>query len=93
MEFNGISIIIAIRNGGKSVNNIISNLRNQDYTGPMEFVLVDDNSSDNTAKIIEKIVGQDHHFKHVNSIEGKVNLSMKKRALNLKTGLWVAIKA
>ena len=76
------SVIIAIRNGETSLVNLISDLQSQNYAGKYEVILVDDNSSDNTAKIIEKIVGQDHHFKHVNSIEGKVNLSLKKRALD-----------
>ena len=36
----GISVIIAIRNGEKSLPNLISDLTNQNYLGKLEFILV-----------------------------------------------------
>ena len=35
-----ISVIIAIRNGEKSLPNLIENLSTQDYLGEVEFILV-----------------------------------------------------
>ena len=52
-KISGISVIVAIRNGGDSTNNIIKYLKNQSYEDSVEFILVDDESTDNTRKFIE----------------------------------------
>ena len=49
-----VSVIVAIRNGSSSLENLIKDLLNQDYSGELDFVLVDDESSDNTKEIIQK---------------------------------------
>ena len=79
---SGISIIVAIRDGGASVNNLISDLRKQDYLGPIEFILVDDNSSDNTKTDILHITKIDSRFSYVSSSEIVSTLTLKKRALS-----------
>tara|TARA_Y100001970_G_scaffold179901_2_gene219048 strand:+ start:2059 stop:3171 length:1113 start_codon:yes stop_codon:yes gene_type:complete len=79
----GISIIIAIRDGEKSLNNLIHNLLSQDYQGSMEFILVDDESTDNTKKIIFDIANNDSRFQYLSSIDGDKNLKFKKKALDL----------
>ena len=37
----GVSIIVAIRNGESSLPNLINFLKKQDYSAPIEFILVD----------------------------------------------------
>ena len=77
-----ISVIIAIRNGEKSLPKLINNLKSQDYKGPIEFILVDDDSEDDTKKIINNIVKDDLRFKYQSSQNGNDNLNHKKRALD-----------
>ena len=79
----GISVIIAIRNGENSLKNLIQNLSSQDYKAPIEFILVDDESTDNTKQIILDIVKKDLRFKYLSSNDGDKNLRYKKRALDV----------
>ena len=77
-----VSIIIAVKNGEKSLPRLIIDLQNQTYKDKYECVIVDDQSSDNTRKIIQKIVKNDDRFYYVSSLEGNPKLSYKKRALD-----------
>ena len=79
----GISVIIAIRNGEKSLNHLIQNLLLQNYKGPIEFILIDDESTDNTKKYILDIVNKDCRFKYLSSLDGNNKLKFKKKALDL----------
>jgi glycosyltransferase involved in cell wall biosynthesis len=79
----GISIIVAIRNGEASLINLIENLSSQKYQGLLEFLLVDDESTDKTKQIILDIQKKDSRFKYLSSINGNNNLKYKKRALDL----------
>ena len=80
---DGISIIIAIRNGESSLPNLINYLKNQDYKGKIEFLLIDDESDDRTGKIILDTVALDNRFKYYSSIEGNKLLNYKKKALDV----------
>jgi len=77
-----ISIIIAVRNGEKSLHNLISDLSAQDYLGDMEFILVDDVSEDTTKTIICAQSSIDNRFIYESSENGYQNLRYKKRALD-----------
>ena len=78
-----VSIIVAIRNGEKSLLRLIQSLADQDYKGKLEFILVDDQSTDNTKDIIQKIQARDSRFKYVSSNEVDYKLlKFKKRALH-----------
>ena len=46
-----VSVIIAIRNGEDALSHLLTNLSSQDYSGEMEFILVDDESENSTKKI------------------------------------------
>ena len=79
----GISIIIAIRNGQDSLPQLINDLANQNYIGPLEFILVDDESTDKTKEIIDSIITIDNRFKYCSSKQGHNTLSKKKKALDV----------
>jgi glycosyltransferase involved in cell wall biosynthesis len=86
MDFScndGISIIIAIRNGELSLSNLIHYLKDQDYKGEIEFLLIDDESDDRTAKIILDTAAADNRFKYYSSTEGNKLLNYKKKALDV----------
>ena len=55
-EFNqeNASVIVCVRNGQDSIKNILDDLKNQKYSGKIEFIIVDDDSNDKTKEIILK---------------------------------------
>ncbi len=77
-----ISVIIAIRNGEKSLSNLLEDLSAQDYSGEVEFILVDDESTDSTHKLIQEKSDVDKRFILENSSNGNSILYYKKRALD-----------
>ena len=77
-----ISVIVCVKNEENILNNILNDLKNQNYTGNIEFIIVDDDSSDNTMSIIYDYVNKDERFKYTHSREGDSSLSYKKRALD-----------
>ena len=79
----GLSIIVAIRNGERSLPNLIHQLSDQDYSGPLEFILVDDESNDKSHDIMISHVQTDQRFRCFSSLEGSDNLSNKKKALDV----------
>ena len=81
-ELHSVSIIIAIRNGEKTLPSLIQDLSLQDYSGEFEIILVDDDSNDGTKDIIQNVIQKDDHFKYQSSQEGDSSLNFKKRALD-----------
>ena len=77
-----VSVIVAIRNGERSLGDLIKNLIDQDYRGEVEFLLVDDNSNDKTKEIIKHAENKYSQIKYVSSSEGDPELFFKKRALD-----------
>ena len=61
---------------------MIDSLSAQDYSGPMEFILVDDKSEDQTEDIIRSKTKADSRFVYVSSEIGDNNLKYKKRAID-----------
>lgn len=78
-----ISIIVCVRNGGQSIYNILSDLQNQIYKGSLEFLIIDDDSSDNTKSIIKSFIHLDNRFKYFSTVKSAKKLNHKKRALDL----------
>ena len=77
-----ISIIVAVKNGEQSLPILLNNLENQNYKGMIEYLIVDDESTDNTKKIINQFQNKNNKFKYVSSKEGSKQLFLKKRALD-----------
>ena len=82
LDIPGVSVIVAIRDGGLSTNNIIKFLQNQTYRGNLEFILVDDESTDNTKNIIQTIAKEDSRFQYTTSKKGDSHLKRKQKALD-----------
>ena len=77
-----VSVIVCVKNGESSLPNILKDLSNQIYNSKIEFIIVDDNSFDNTKVIINEFVSKDNRFKYVHSFDGSEDLKFKKRALD-----------
>ena len=83
-NFNpNVSIIVCVRNGSISLSRILNQLKNQKYNGELEFIIVDDQSTDDTKEIILKFIGNDNRFKYFSSTNDTSNLNHKKKALNI----------
>ena len=80
---HAVSIIIAVYNGEKNLERLLTLLKNQTYNGIMEFIIVDDQSIDNTKSIIDSFIKLDQRFKYFSSSDGNPDLTHKKRALDL----------
>jgi cellulose synthase/poly-beta-1,6-N-acetylglucosamine synthase-like glycosyltransferase len=80
-----VSVIIAIYNGEKTLPRLINSLKNQNYTGIIEFILCDDGSTDNSSEIIKAVALTDPRFKYTHSKFGDSQLNLKKR--NLDAGI------
>ena len=79
---SSISIIVAAYNGEKSLLILLPQLANQIYDHIIEFVIVDDESTDKTKEIIKKFAAQDPRFIYVSSVDGNEIFSYKKKALD-----------
>jgi len=80
----GVSVILCVKNGESSINNILQDFKGQDYNGDVEFLIIDDNSTDQTKDFIYNFVNSDSRFKYFHSNEiVDSKLSYKKRALNV----------
>ena len=77
-----ISVIVAIRDGGQSLPRLINSFLSQSYSGDVEFILVDDDSTDDTKAIIKEAEIKDPRFKYISSKDGSAQLKYKKRALD-----------
>ena len=82
IETPPVSVIIAVRNGEKNINRLLNSLKNQTYNGEMEFIIVDDESTDKTVNIIQTFTQMDPRFKYFSSKGGDQKLTYKKRALD-----------
>ena len=64
-----VSLCVIAYNEEKVIENIINDIKNQDYShDKMEIILVDGNSSDNTRNIMEQFKASDNSFKNIQVI-------------------------
>lgn len=77
-----VSIIIAVKNGEANLLRMLKSLSQQSYDGNMEFIIIDDNSIDETKNIINNYISIDKRVRYVNSIDGASYLNHKKKALD-----------
>jgi len=77
-----VSVIVCVKNEENIINNILDDLKSQIYDKDIEFIIVDDNSNDKTADIINSYIDIDKRFKYICSKDGDNSLSHKKKALD-----------
>ena len=78
-----VSVIVCVRNGEDSLNKILFDLKNQIYNNKHEFIIVDDESTDQTKAIINRFVDSDSRFVYLSSADGNNKLKNKNRALDV----------
>ena len=60
---HNISIVVCVRNGALSLSNILLDLQKQSYPGNLEFIIVDDESTDQSKNIIHQFLENDQKLK------------------------------
>ena len=72
-----VSVIVAVKNGEKSIPTLLKDLLKQKYQGQIEYIIVDDESTDKSATIIKKSCKNNPNFKYVSSLNGNPKLKFK----------------
>lgn len=77
-----VSVVVPAHNEAAGIRPTLVSLAAQRYEGELEFVIVDDRSSDGTGSIIEEFVGADARFKLVTVTEASRRLAPKVNAVD-----------
>lgn len=88
-----LSILLVTYNHEKFLHKALDSLFNQIFEGPIEFVIADDSSSDNTAMIISTYENRDSRFlfKYLNNTNNVGITKNYQRGFAACTGEYVAI--
>ena len=78
-----VSVIIPAHNEEDKLEATLASLSEQRYDGELEFVIVNDRSTDATQAIIERFVAQDERFRLVNVTEPSRRFAPKVNAVNI----------
>ncbi|NND72652.1 MAG: glycosyltransferase [Rhodothermales bacterium] len=83
-DYPSVSIVVAVRNEALQIRECLECLLQQDYeSGLYEILVVDDDSQDSTADIVNKMSGQDGRIKVLHARNHKGNLFAKTRPLDV----------
>lgn len=77
-----VSVILPAHNEEEKLGATLTSLAQQRYAGRLEFVIVDDRSTDGTRRIIESFVQADPRFRLVSVSEPSRKLAPKVNAVN-----------
>ncbi len=81
-ELPSVSVILPAHNEQARLPDTLASLARQTYAGPLEFVIVDDRSTDATALIIDSFAARDPRFRRVGVGKPSRRLSPKVNAVN-----------
>ena len=84
-----ISVIMGVYNGQQTVAKSIQSILDSDYTN-FEFIIVDDGSQDNSAKIIEDFANKDDRIVFVQNKKNRGLTYSLNRALQVAKGEFIA---
>ncbi len=78
------SVLVAARNESQAIPDLLADLAAQDYPRTeIEFIIIDDGSSDGTDEIVDELVRKDARFKLISLDDASVQgMGPKKRALS-----------
>ncbi|HEX7002836.1 MAG TPA: glycosyltransferase [Trueperaceae bacterium] len=77
-----VSVVIPAHNEEETLGATLASLSRQSYPGDVEFVVVDDRSTDSTAAVIERAASADSRFRMVRVTEPSHRLAPKVNAVN-----------
>src|SRR5690554_3479226 len=77
-----VTVILPAHNEQERLPGTLASLARQEYAGPVEFVIVDDRSTDATPLIIDSFAAEDRRFRRVTVTKPSRRLSPKVNAVN-----------
>ena len=90
-----LSVIIAVRNARRQLPSCLQALADQDYDGPIEVLIADDHSTDDTAAWVQAFIQKRPNWKLIQPSESGPWKSSKKAALeaaiDLAQGEWLLL--
>ena len=89
MQGPRISVVMPAYNSEKYISEAIESILNQTFTD-FEFIILNDGSTDNTAKIISEYAGKDKRIKFVNNEQNKGLVGVLNEGLDLANGEYIA---
>ena len=91
-ELKKISVIIPMYNSEKTIERALSSVINQTYGGPLEIIVVNDGSEDNSAKIVDEFIAEhpSHSIRLINQNNGGVSKA-RNTGLKAATGDYIAL--
>ena len=82
-DSNGVSVIVCAHNEEHNIGNCIDHLKAQQFpTEEIEFILINDRSSDDTARLMQKAALGDNRFKTFSITDRIPGFAPKKRAID-----------
>lgn len=78
-----VSVLICAKNEAENLQEFLPNILDQTYSGTIEFVLINDRSTDNTLEVMHEFASKDARIKIVNVQENENFWGNKKYALTL----------
>lgn len=89
MKTPRISVLMPAYNSEQYVAEAIESILNQTFAD-FEFIIINDGSTDNTAKIIDEYAQRDKRIKFVNNKKNKGLIGVLNEGLDLATGEYIA---
>lgn len=91
-ELKKISVIIPMYNSEKTIERALSSVINQTYAGPLEIIVVNDGSKDNSAVIVDEYIVKHpaHSIRLINQNNGGVSKA-RNTGLKAATGDYIAL--
>lgn len=81
-DLPSVTVIVPAHNEQERLPATLASLSRQQYAGEVEFIIVDDRSTDSTAAIIDATVATDPRFRRISVLKPSRRLSPKVNAVN-----------
>lgn len=85
-----VSVVVATFNGARFIAEQLESIINQSYT-PLEIIITDDASTDETVSVLSKYAEQHNHIKVITSEENVGFLKNFERGVRLANGEYIAL--
>ncbi len=85
-----VSVILAVKDGGKTLPKVLDSLLNQTYSN-IEIVVVNDGSKDKTANILERYEKKDSRVKVIINKRNLGKCKSRNKAIKESTGKYIAV--
>lgn len=89
MKTPKVSVIMPAYNSEKYIGEAIESILNQTFTD-FEFIILNDGSTDNTAKIVKEYAKKDKRIKFINSKTNKGFIASLNKCLDVAVGKYIA---